>query len=56
MDKDINRIKIVLAEKKERTNGWLSNWGVLQQQCQNGAPMFVNQRWRHISRYLKSLK
>lgn len=48
MDKDINRIKVVLAEKRERTNGWLSNWAVHQQQYQNGAPMFANLRWRLI--------
>ncbi len=26
MNKDINRIKVVLAEKKESTIGWQNNW------------------------------
>ena len=26
MNKDINRIKVVLAEKKESTNCWQNNW------------------------------
>ena len=25
MDKDINRIKVILVEKRELINGWLSN-------------------------------
>ena len=40
--------KWYLQKKRERTNGWLSNWAVHQQQYQNGAPMFANLRWRLI--------
>ena len=62
MDKDINRIKVVLAEKggaarllsvswrdtKEPISGWQSNWGVGLQLYQSGVPMTANQQWRHI--------
>ena len=65
MDKDINRIKVVLAEKggaarqlsvswrdtKEPINGWQSSWGVrLQPYLLNGVPMIASQRWKPISR------
>ena len=33
---DINRIKLVLVEKKELVNGCLNNWGLLPQQYLNG--------------------
>ena len=56
MDKDINRIKAVLAEKggssrlpsvswratKEPINGWLSSWDVRLLLYQNGVPMYLN--------------
>ena len=32
MDKDFNRLKIVLAEKKKPINGWQSNWEKTLQQ------------------------
>ena len=62
MDKDINRIKVVLAEKegaarllsvswrdtKEPINGWQSSWGVRLQLYQSGVPMTVIQQWKHI--------
>ena len=62
MDKDINRIKVVLAEKgsaarphsvswretKEPINGWQSSWGVRLQLYQSGVPMIASQQWRHI--------
>jgi phosphoribosylformimino-5-aminoimidazole carboxamide ribonucleotide (ProFAR) isomerase len=62
MDKDINRIKVVLAEKggaarllsvswrdtKEPINGWQSNRGVRLQLNQSGVPMIASQQWRHI--------
>ena len=62
MDKDINRIKVVLAEKGggretieclvEGTsgpiNGWPSSWGKTRQLSQSGVPMPVSLRWRHI--------
>jgi len=63
MDKDINRIKVVLAEKegaarllsvswrdtKEPISGWQSNWGVRLQLYQSGVPMIASLQWRHIS-------
>jgi len=62
MDKDINRIKVVLAEKggaarllsvswrdtKEPISGWQSNLVVLLLPYQNGVPMTACQQWRHI--------
>jgi len=62
MDKDINRIKVVLAEKggaarllsvswrdtKEPINGWQNSWDVPLLQYPNGVPMIASQRWRHI--------
>ena len=63
MDKDINRIKVVLAEKggvrettkclvegtKEPISGWRSSWDVRLQLCQSGVPMIASLQWRHIS-------
>ena len=63
MDKDINRIKVVLAEKggaarllsvswrdtKEPISGWQSSWGVRLQLYQSGVPMTASQQWKHIS-------
>ena len=50
MDRDINRLKVVLAEKK-RTNKWLaSQLGVALQRFQNGVPMFASQALRHFSK------
>ena len=64
MDKDINRIKVLLAEKggicetgeclvegtKEPISGWLSSWGVHLLPYQSGVPMIASQRWKHISK------
>ena len=64
MNKGINRIKVVLAEKggaarllsvswrdtKEPINGWQSSWGVRLQLYQNGVPMTASQLWKPISR------
>jgi len=64
MDKDINRIKVVLAEKggdarlssaswrdtKEPISGWLSSWGVRLLPYQNGVLMTASLRWKRISR------
>ena len=64
MDKDINRIKVVLAEKggaarllsvswrdtKEPISGWQSSWGVRLLPHKKGAPMTASQRWKPISR------
>ena len=64
MDKDINRIKVVLAEKggaarlpsgswrdtKEPISGWQSSWGVRLLPYQKGAPMTASQQWKPISR------
>lgn len=62
MDKDINRIKVMLAEKgcaarllsvswrdtKEPISGWQNSWGVCLLPCQNGVPMIASQQWKHI--------
>ncbi len=64
MDKDINRIKVVLAEKggaarlpgvswrttKEPISGWQKSWGVRLLTYQNGVPMTASLRWKRISR------
>ena len=64
MDKDINRIKVVFAEKggaarlycvswrdtKEPISGWQSSWDVRLLQYPNGVPMTASQQWRHISK------
>ena len=64
MDKDINRIKVVLAEKegaarllsvswrdtKEPINGWQSNWSVRLLPYQNGVLMTASQQWNHSSK------
>ena len=58
MDKDINRIKVVLAEKggaarllsvswrdtKEPISGWQNSWDVRLQLYQNGVPMTASQQ------------
>lgn len=63
MDKDINRIKVVLTEKggaarllsvswrdiKEPISGWQSSWDVRLLPHKKGAPMTASQQWRHIS-------
>ena len=62
MDKDINRIKFVPAEKggaarqlsvswrdtKEPISGWQNSWGVRLQLYQSRVPMIASQRWKHI--------
>jgi hypothetical protein len=62
MDKDINRIKVVLAEKegaarllsvswrdtKEPISGWLSSWDVPLLQYPNGVLMTASQQWKRI--------
>ena len=48
MDKDINRIKVVLVEKK-RTNKWLAEQlGCAPTTVSKWLPMLVSLRWRHI--------
>ncbi len=42
MDKDINQIKVVLAEKRKQTNGWQNSLDVHQPQFQNGVLTLVN--------------
>ena len=62
MDKDINRIKVVLAEKgggretieclvegtSEPISGWQNSWGRTLQLSQSGAQTPVNLRWKRI--------
>ena len=43
---DINRLKLVLVEKK-RTNKWLSEQlGINLQLCLNGVPIPLSQIWK----------
>ena len=62
MDKDINRIKFVLAEKgcaarllsvswrdtKEPISGSQNSWGVCLLRYPKGVPMTASQQWKHI--------
>ena len=64
MDKDINRIKAVLAEKggdarllsvswrdtREPMCGRQNSWVVPLRLCQSGVPMIASQLWRRISK------
>ena len=51
MDKDINRIKAMLAEKK-RTNKWLAEQlGCAPKLYQSGVLMIASLQWKHISRW-----
>lgn len=53
--KDINRIKVVLVEKK-RTNKWLAEQlGKTRQRFPNGAQTLHNQDWKHCCRLLMFL-
>ena len=48
--KDINRIKVVLVEKK-RTNKWLAEQlGKTLQQVPNGVQTLRNRDWKHCCR------
>lgn len=48
--KDLNRLKVVLAEKK-RTNKWLAEQlGKDPATISNGAPIMHNLRWKTCSR------
>lgn len=67
MDKDINRIKVVLAEKgcaarllsvswrdtKEPISGWQNSWDVRLLPYQNGVLMFASQVLKPFFRFLK---
>ena len=62
MDKDINRIKVVLAEKEgaarllsvswrdtqEPISGWQNSWDVPLLRYPNGVSMIASQQWIHI--------
>lgn len=53
--KDINRIKVVLVEKK-RTNKWLAEQlGKDPATVSNGAQTLHNQDWKHCCRLLMFL-
>jgi len=56
MDKEINRIKAVLVEKKEPINGWLNSWGVHLLRCQNVVPLTANLQWKQSSKSQSILK
>lgn len=49
MTKDINRLKVVLAEKKrnEPTNGSPNNWAKILQPSQSGVPTPYSRMSRH---------
>lgn len=50
MDKDINRLKVVLAEKK-RTNKWLAEQlGCAPTTVSKCVQMLVSQQWKHTLR------
>ena len=49
MEKYINRLKVVLAEKKKQISGWQSSWGVRLPQCLSGLPMRASLLWKIIS-------
>ena len=40
--KDINRLKVVLAEKREPINGWLKLWAKIKLQFPSGAQTHRN--------------
>lgn len=42
---DINRLKLVLVEKRKQESGWQNSWGGIHQQYQNGVPMFHSLIW-----------
>mgnify|MGYP004469290577 FL=1 len=44
-NKELNRLKVVLAEKKKRTNGLVNNWERIKQPYQNGVLILVSQIW-----------
>ena len=47
-NKDLNRLKVVLVEKK-KSSLWLSrHCDVRQQRYQNGVPTLVSLRWKRI--------
>lgn len=39
---EINRIQVVLVEKKKRINGWQESWVKIPQLFRNGAQTLVN--------------
>ena len=47
-NKDLNRLKVVLVEKKKSVSGYPDNWDVRQQRYRNGVPMPVSLRWRRF--------
>ena len=42
-NKELNRLKVVLAEKRKRTNGLVNNWERIKQPYQNGVLILVSQ-------------
>lgn len=42
MNKDINRLKVVLVEKKHTINSWQNSLENSQALCQNGVPTLCN--------------
>ena len=45
-NKDLNRLKVVLAEKNAPINGLSNNWEKTLPQFPNGALTVLNKRWR----------
>lgn len=46
MTQDINRLKVVLAEKNVLTNGYQNSWVKIKGLFQNGVLIPYNQIWR----------
>lgn len=44
--RDLNRLKVVLAEKNARTSGLLNNWVKILQQFPNGVQTLHSRIWR----------
>jgi len=44
--KDLNRLKLVLVEKKEQAYGWQDSWECLILLCRNGAVIPLSQHSR----------
>ena len=44
-NKELNRLKVVLAEKEKRANDLVNNWERIKQPYQNGVLILVSQIW-----------
>gem|GEM_PF-2743393 len=44
-NKDLNRLKVILAEKRSLISGYPGSWDVHQLLCLSGVPTRHNLRW-----------